>query len=401
MGVFYVLTQMRERVTLQTMHTPILHIRNRAIRLVYQYILKPIFFRIDPEITHDRMTRVGMFLGKRPFTRFLIRACLSSPHSNMLSQRIAGIHFANPIGLAAGFDKNGVLPSVLAAVGFGYAEIGSVTGDPCKGNAKPRLWRLIQSRGLVVYYGLVNDGAERVARRLMYKTYHLPLGMSIAKTNSPHTVPLSAGIADYIKAYTALEHIGSYDTLNISCPNAFGGEPFTDPYNLRALLQAIEPVRNTKPLFLKLSPDLSPKKVNTLVEIAVQYNVDGFICSNLTKRKKNPKIQEQTVPRHGGISGQPVKHLSNTLIRQIYKKTHGKKIIIGCGGIATAEDAYEKIRAGASLVQLITGMIFEGPQLISEIQLGLTHLLHKDGFTHISEAVGAEHRFLPRLRTHM
>jgi dihydroorotate dehydrogenase len=374
------------------MNHPFTRIRNKTVGILYRHVLKRVFFAIDPEKTHDMMSAVGIFLGTYSPFRYATKCLFHAPSSAMLEQTIAGIQFSNPVGLAAGFDKNAELTDILPAVGFGFEEIGSITGEPCEGNPKPRLWRLKKSKGLVVYYGLKNDGAEAIATRLKHASFQFPIGVSVAKTNSSSTVDTAAGIADYLKAYTAFAHIGDYDTINISCPNAFGGEPFTDPKKLEQLLQAIQKKRNEKPLFLKLSPDLSQKEIDALVDVALRYDVDGFICSNLTKKAKeqNPHIQEKHLPTCGGISGVPVKNLSTNLITHIYKKTQGKKIIIGCGGIMSAKDAYEKIKAGASLVQLITGMIFEGPQLISDITIGLETLLKKDGYTHITQAIGSE-----------
>ena len=179
-------------------------------------------------------------------------------------------------------------------------------------------------------------------------------------------------------------------TINISCPNAFGGQPFTDSKKLDALLQKIMSIPKAKPIFLKLSPDLSKQEIDEIIKIASKYRIDGFICSNLTKNRDNKNIIDKNIPELGGLSGKVISNLSDELIRYIYKKTRGKFIIIGVGGVFTAEDAYRKIKAGASLIELITGMIFEGPQVISDINLGLTKLLKSDGYKNISEAVGKE-----------
>ncbi len=365
--------------------------RNIINRFLYKNVAKPIFFRVDPEKVHDTITSLGKLLGSNPVTRFVVSAPFAYSNKK-LEQEILGIKFKNPIGLAAGFDKNADIVKLLPSIGFGYAEVGSITGEPCDGNPKPRLWRLKKSEGLVVYYGLKSDGCEKIAEKLKNEKFNIPIGISVAKTNNKQTVNKEAGINDYIKAFSTLKDIGEYMTINISCPNAFGGQPFTKPEDLNDLLAEIEKIPRDKPVFLKLAPDLSAKELDDIIDVCDNHRIDGFICSNLTKDRENAEIKKHLkdadIKTVGGISGKPVRDLSTKLIRYIYQKTNGKYIIIGCGGVFSAEDAYEKIKAGASLIQLITGMIFEGPQLISEINQGLVKLLKKDGYENISEAVG-------------
>lgn len=360
---------------------------------MYQGVAKPFFFRQDPEEVHDRLCSVGEALGgNRVIGRPLLRALFAYEHP-MLHSTVCGIHFPNPVGLSAGFDKNARLIPTIAAVGFGFEEVGSITGEPCLGNPKPRLWRLPESKGLIVYYGLKNDGCETIARRLRHQTFPIPVGTSIAKTNSADTVSLEAGIADYKKAFQEFVDIGDYFTINISCPNAFGGEPFSDPERLHALLMVLDAVPTRKPIFLKLAADLATKEVDAVVAVADRHRVHGFILTNLTKNRSNPFIHKNELEHvgKGGISGKPLTGSSNTLISHLYQTVGKQYAIIGVGGIFSAEDAYEKIKRGASLVQLITGMIYEGPQLIGEINRGLVRLLQQDGFEHIQQAVGAAH----------
>ncbi|MBI2645342.1 quinone-dependent dihydroorotate dehydrogenase [Candidatus Uhrbacteria bacterium] len=360
---------------------------------MYTRILKQYFFLFDPEHIHESMIRLGKFLGSFSLGRGVTCIFFSYAHS-FLEQDVCGIHFKNPIGLAAGFDKNAELTSILPSMGFGFAEVGSVTGEPCEGNPKPRLWRLKKSKSLLVYYGLKNDGCEVIAGRLKNKKCTIPIGISIAKTNCAATVETETGIADYKKAYETFvrENIGDYYTINISCPNAYGGEPFTDAEKLEGLLAAIDGVQNSKPIFLKISPDLSREHLDALIAVVDRHHIAGFICTNLTKKRDNKKILDTSVPDVGGMSGLVVRDLSDEMISYLYKKTRGRYVIIGCGGVFTAEDAYRKIRNGASLVQMITGMIFEGPQVISAINQGLVRLMKKDGFHRISDAVGANYR---------
>lgn len=369
--------------------------RNKITRFLYKVIFKPIAFRKDPEEVHDKITAVGVFLGSHFWTR-KVTEFLFFYRNKTLEQNILGIDFENPVGLSAGFDKNAELPQILPAVGFGFAELGSITGEPCPGNPKPRLWRLEKSEALVVNYGLKNDGCKKISAKLRGQKFKIPIGISIAKTNSQKTVETEAGIADYVKAARAFTDIGDYLTINISCPNAYGGQPFTDPVKLDKLLLEIDKIKFSKPVFLKISPDLADGEINQIIEVADKHRVDGFVCSNLTK-KRTSKIVDSAVPEKGGISGRVVTNLSDKLIGYIYKKTKGQYIIIGVGGILSAEDAYRKIRLGASLVQIITGMVFKGPQIIGEINYGLVRLIKKDGFGNIAEAIGADFKKIQSL----
>ncbi len=376
--------------------------RNKIIRWKYRWVLKPIFFHFDPENVHDWFISIGKFLGSISATRWLTKI-LFFYENPVLEQEILGIKFKNPLGLAAGFDKNGEMTKIMPSVGFGFTEIGSVTGQPCAGNERPRLWRLPKSRSLIVYYGLKNNGAEEVAKRLgSLLRSNFPVGVSLAKTNDQQTITTEEGVSDYLFAYQKFIEagVGDYYTINISCPNTFGGEPFVEPERLTLLLSALArglASGKAKPLFLKLPPDLSEEKLDEIIKIAQEYKVNGFICTNLTKDRTLPnfqaKIKDVLPTDKGGLSGKIVEELANMQIKYIYNKIKllpetERPIIIGCGGIASAEDAYTKIKAGASLLQLITGMIFEGPQLISEINQGLVELLQKDGYKNISEAVG-------------
>jgi dihydroorotate dehydrogenase len=362
-------------------------------RWAYRYVAKPVFFRMDPELVHDLMLSFGGFLGNHGWTRRLAKG-LYHHENSALEQEILGIRFPNPVGLAAGFDKNAELTQILPAVGFGFEEIGSITGEPCAGNPKPRLWRLPKSRGLVVYYGLKNDGCEAISKRLRGRKFDFPVGVSVAKTNNQATCDTEVGIADYVKAMRTMEGIGDYFAVNVSCPNAFGGKPFSTPEKLDALLTALDKVETAKPIFIKLAVDLSPAELDDLVRVADHHRVHGFILCNLTKRRDIEGLVKGEIAgiESGAISGKVIERDCNELISHLYKTAGSRYKIIGVGGVFSAEDAYEKIRRGTSLVQLITGMIFEGPQLIGEINRGLMGLLRRDGFKNVGEAVGSAHR---------
>ncbi len=360
--------------------------------MLYQKLLKPIFFRFDPERVHNAVTFYGEALGKCWLTRKLISLFLNYKNPK-LTQTIHGITFFNPLGLSAGFDKDARLMRIMPTIGFGFEEIGSITGEPCIGNPRPRLWRLPQHKSIVVYYGLKNPGCEAVARKLAGKKFAFPLGISVAKTNCRETVDIEAGIRDYLKAFQTLEPYADYLTINISCPNAYGGEPFTDAERLELLLKEIDKIKTKKPVFLKVSPDLSKEEVDKLLRVTQKHNVQGWIISNLTKIREGSGVSPEELSKvgSGGLSGKLVEKRANEMISYVYKRTDGKLTIIGVGGIFTAEDAYEKIKSGASLLQMITGMIFEGPQVVRKINKGLVKLLEQDGYENIAGAVGKYH----------
>lgn len=358
----------------------------------YRRVLKPIFFRLDPEFIHDRMLASGELLGRFNATRRMTSGFFEYQHP-MLEQDILGIHFKNPIGLAAGFDKNGRLSDILPSVGFGFEEIGSITGEPCKGNPKKRLWRLSEIKALVVNYGLPNEGVEKVVQRLSVKTFRFPIGISLAKTNCQECAVDEVGMRDYLKGMKVSAGVGDYYTINVSCPNAYGGQPFQDARSLDRLLSVLDTVETSKPVFIKLSADTRLQDVESIVEAAGRHHVNGFIIANLTKQYDKSGIAEELQKQGittGGISGKPTEVLSNALLSAFYRRCKSRYVLIGCGGVFTAEDAYRKIKCGASLVQLITGMIYEGPQSIGEMNKGLVQLLQRDGFKRISDAVGID-----------
>lgn len=368
--------------------------RSWLFRFVYRVILKPIFFAQDPESIHDRMVAVGERLGKSVIGKKIVRMCFGYRHSS-LEQNIWGLHFGNPVGLAAGFDKEGRIYGVLGSLGFGCAEVGTVTYGAYEGNPKPRLYRLPQSRGLVVYYGLKNSGAHAIATYLKKQQKTIPQIISIGKTNCSRVTDENAGIDDYRSGLLVFEErgVGDIYELNISCPNTFGGEPFTTPEKLKKLLETVNVPHISKPIILKMPINLSWEAFRPLLDVAVEFRIGAVNIGNLNKDRTDSHIKEKIPDHiHGSISGKPTQELSNELISRTYAYCGDKITIIGTGGVFSADDAYEKIKRGASLVQLITGMIYEGPQVIGEINQGLVELLKRDGYTSIAEAVGAYHR---------
>lgn len=367
----------------------------KVIKLLYKNILKNIFFLFDPEYVHDLLTMVGKVLGRfsilRKFTSIIF-----SYNNDILTQTVKNIKFKNPVGLSAGFDKDANLINILPSVGFGFGTIGSITYESYIGNPKPRLYRLKKSKALVVYYGLKNIGVKNIIPKILKSkkiVNEFPVCISVAKTNCERTKSEDKGIEDYFLCFSELlkQDIGDLYEINISCPNTFGGEPFTTPTKLKKLLFKINSLNIIKPVFIKMPINLEWSDFKALLDVIVEFKyISGVTIGNLNKDYSDSLIKDN-IPKHikGGISGKPTINLSNSLISKTYMEYGDKLIIKGVGGIFNALDAYEKIKRGSTLIELITGMIYEGPQLIGEINKGLVELLKRDGYTSIREAVGS------------
>ena len=377
----------------------IVGIRNLILRILFR-IMRPVIFLMDPEQAHYSMKRIGVFLG----SNFIIRAFTSLLYDyghKSLNIKVDGIDYRNPIGLSAGFDKDGELTKIYPSLGMGLAELGSITGEICPGNPGKRLFRMVKSKAIVVWYGLNNMGAEKLSARLSGQDFgRLRVGINAALSNMSSEFDLDSSINDYLKTMTLFKDIGDYYTVNISCPNTQEGEPFVDKDKLDALLTAINkeirPIAN-KPIYVKLAADMSVPEINTIVDACVEHGMEGVVCTNLAKPEFNTEHRPEEYPTtkgllpkgKGAMSGLPLQRISTNVVRHVYRRTRGKLTIIGVGGIFSARDAYEKITSGASLCHMITTMIFDGPQNISEINRGLVKLLKADGFNSIAEAVGS------------
>jgi dihydroorotate dehydrogenase subfamily 2 len=360
----------------------------------YKWILKPILFKLDAEDIHDSFIKIGQNAGKFKITQKTASIFWNYKDSS-LKQNVLGINFTNPVGLAAGFDYEGRLTQIMPEVGFGFETIGTITNNPYEGNEKPRLGRLIKSRSLLVNKGFKNLGIHNTLEKLVGKKFKIPVGLSIGVTNTSSLKNQQEAILDIIKSFQTAEKSEipfSYYELNISCPNLQTSVEFYSPTSLEELLNAVTKNKLNKPLFIKMPIDKTNAEVLEILKVVAKYPVAGVIFGNLQKDRNDPAFDQKEVARFskGNFSGKPTEKRSNELI-SLTRKTCGKKlIIIGVGGVFNAEDAYRKIKAGASLVELITGMIFEGPQVISDINLGLTKLLKRDGYKNISEAIGKE-----------
>ncbi len=342
----------------------------------YTTLVKPLFFLMDAEDAHNSCTRFGIMLGKLGITRTMTKIVFSFTHPAN-KKVFNGITFPNQVGLAAGFDYNGQLTGILPDLGMGFHTIGTVTYLPYEGNQKPRLGRFLESKSLLVNKGLKSLGAIAIAKNLAGIQFRVPTGISIASTNK-HFNSDTEQILDIVKTFTIFENSNvqhSYYELNISCPNTFGGEPYTTPQRLAVLLRAIEKLHITKPIYVKMPIDQSKKETLELLNIIDTHTIAGVIFGNLTKDKSNPDVTQNERERwktvKGNLSGKPTWQRSNDLV-ELTRRNFGKRFtIIGTGGIFTGADAVHKTELGADLIQLITGMIFEGPQTIGEINLRL------------------------------
>lgn len=348
------------------------HFLSQAFAWKYQHVIKPFFFLFDAELVHNCMTEVGKILGNNSLTRHITH-WLFAYDSPRLVKRIDGITFPNPVGLSAGFDYNGELTQILPAVGFGFHTIGTVTWKSYAGNPTPRLGRFPQSRALLVNKGLKNTGVKAIIKKLTGVKFQIPVGISIATTNCYYE-STRAQIMDMLLSFRALEKSRvqhSYYELNISCPNTFGGEPFTSPQRLKLLLTAIDQLHLQRPLYIKMPIDQSEIDTLALLKVIDTHQVQGVIIGNLTKDKNNPDVapadKAEWNKHAGNLSGKPTWHRSNNLIALTKKHFPQRFTIIGCGGIFSGTDARYKMELGADLVQLITGMIYQGPQLIGQI----------------------------------
>lgn len=375
-------------------------LKSNTFSLLYKIFGKPIFFLVDPEFIHNKFTQIGNILGRHDLTRNLAKAIFN--YSNpALNQNLFGIEFQNPVGLSAGFDYNGHLNNILGEVGFGFESIGTVTYSPYGGNPKPRLGRLPKVKGLLVNKGFKSDGIEMVLNTNLNlnKKDSFVVGISIGATNSPNCSTSDTQIDDICNSIKFLKSHSNYGLidyleLNISCPNVLGSGSLANPKSLDKLLSQVRAIGIDKPIFIKFQLEIEWELAKELIEIMIKYKIDALIVANLLKHRENLKMSALELKKieykKGNISGKPTWDLSNELISKIYNQFGSQIKIIGVGGIFSAEDAYEKIQRGASLVQLITGMIYNGPQLIGQINEGLVKLMKRDGYKNIGEVVGVK-----------
>lgn len=343
-------------------------------------LLKPALFALDSETGH----------------RLAIRGLAAMPRRapaapGPLAIEVAGLTFPNPVGVAAGFDKDAEVPDALLGLGFGFTEVGSITPLPQAGNPKPRLFRLVEDQAVINRMGFNNGGAEAALARLAARRGRA----GIVAVNIGANKDSADRIADYAVMARAMAPVASYLCVNVSSPNTPGLRALQDEGALTALIEAVIAARDEAmgaaagpPVFLKVAPDLEPADIDAIARIALDKQLGALVVSNTTISR--PVLRSHHAGETGGLSGAPLRTLATQRLRDFRKATGGAVPLVGVGGIATAEHAWERIRAGASLVQLYSAMVYEGPGLGARIVRGLETLMRRDGFASIAEAVGSE-----------
>lgn len=338
-------------------------------------IIRPLAFALDAETAHRATIAALKWMPThRP---------PDLPQS--LKTSVAGLVFPSPVGLAAGFDKDAEVPGQMLTLGFGFVEVGTVTPRPQKGNDRPRLFRLAQDRAVINRMGFNNRGQPAAFEQLQAHAHRGIVGVNIGANKDS-----ADRIADYVAGVRAMSPAADYLTINISSPNTPGLRQLQDEGALRALLSAIAGARTKTgpPVFLKVAPDLGESEPDQIVRAALTYGIDALIVANTTTSR--PALKSRWAGEQGGLSGAPLKPLASKALRDFRSASGGELPLIGVGGIANADDAWERIRAGASLVQLYSAMVYEGPGIAQRIALGLAERLRREGLASIAEAVGTQ-----------
>ncbi|MBD3281551.1 quinone-dependent dihydroorotate dehydrogenase [Candidatus Uhrbacteria bacterium] len=360
---------------------------------MYEKILKPVFFLFDPERMHHFFNRVGRVLQSNGLTRWIVRAICRPVKDPALETSIAGIKLIHPLGVGAGFDKEGRIIPILKEVGFSHVEAGTVTGRANPGNPRPRLWRLPEDNALIVNYGLVSGGADAARQRFAKESeeWPIPAGMSVAKANLPDLAG-EDGLEDLLMAFQKLQLYGDYVTVNVSCPNVGDSCQYCEDADVyRYLLRRLDELKSFKPVFFKLSPELGEARMLEILRDSEPYAwVRGFVLTNLMHGRdglKSPKLNESM---RGGASGPGLREKADRVLA--FMAYHGRPRFefIGMGGINSVDDVYRKIKLGASVVQVVTGLIYHGPLWPSRLMRQLSVKLKEDGYSSIAQAIGAD-----------
>ena len=349
----------------------------QTTKFMYKSLVKPLLFNLDAERAHHVVFDNLRWAARLPGTKALLRGLYNYQHPN-LAREVFGLKFPNPVGLAAGFDKNAVLTDEMATLGFGFVEIGTVTPRPQPGNPQPRLFRLPQDEALINRMGFNNDGAAAVAARLAQRrNRQLIIGGNIGKNKD---TPNEHAAADYVACFDALAEVVDYFVVNVSSPNTPNLRQLQEKKPLIALLQQVQE-RNLsrakpRPLLLKIAPDLTDSQLDDILEIARETQLSGLVATNTTISREQLSTDAGRVAAMGagGLSGRPLRARATEVIRYLHQRSDGALPIIGSGGIHSAADALEKLEAGAALIQLYTGFIYEGPALVSRINRSLVPL---------------------------
>ena len=364
--------------------------------MVYKSIIRPLLFRKDPEASHE------MMLALLARAEILCAAFENfySVQDERLVTKIGRLTFPNPIGLAAGFDKNAVAPRAISAFGFGFMEVGAITAQAQPGNPKPRLYRLPEDDALINRLGFNNEGAAALAIKLGRLRARgawpkIPLGLNLGRTKIVET---KDAVTDFLSCFERLFLYGDFFTLNVSSPNTPNLRDLQEKTLLRGLLSAVQE-RNRelassakidpKPVFVKIAPDMEFPQVDEIIDVVQSVKLTGIVATNASAFMRE-KLKSRHGAEPGGLSGRPIASKVTAFIAHIYKATGGNLPIIGVGGIFNAQDAYDKIKAGARAVQIYTGWVYEGPGAVKRINKGLLQLLERDGFKFVAEAVGID-----------
>ncbi|WP_202526006.1 quinone-dependent dihydroorotate dehydrogenase [Sneathiella litorea] len=346
-------------------------------------IARPLLFMFDAEKAHN-LSLLALKSGMLPR--------IDNIFDPILSSEVFGLHFLNPIGLAAGYDKNAEVISALSGLGFGFVEAGSITPKPQPGNPKPRIFRLTQDEAVINRLGFNNQGLETAARNFDKRPMGLVVGANLGANKDS-----TDRIADYVIGMEKLAPRASYVTVNISSPNTPGLRALQGRAELEDLLGRVVEKRQSMidtgeaffPILLKIAPDLTDTDKADIAASVLEHDIDGLIISNTTITRAN-SLQDPQQTETGGLSGQPLKNISLGVLKEMYQATQGNVPLVGVGGIQDAEDAYTRIRAGASLLQLYTAMVYKGPYVAAEIAKELAEMLRKDNFANIKDAVGVD-----------
>lgn len=333
---------------------------------MYKSFIRPILFRFDPEKVHHFTFSVLKIFSKIPF---MMRFISPKPiQHKALEKELFGLKFKNPVGLAAGFDKNAVLYNELADLGFGFVEIGTVTPKAQVGNPKKRLFRLIDDSGIINRMGFNNEGLEAAIQQLKKNKKKLIIGGNIGKNTDTSPEHYTE---DYVACFKGLHSYVDYFVLNVSCPNVGSHAKLEDAEYLKELITEVQKINQNqpKPILLKIAPDLNTTQLDEIIHLVAETKIDGVIASNTSVDRTGLKTATERLNEigNGGLSGKPIREKSTQVIRYLAEKSNKAFPIIGVGGIHSAEDALEKLNAGADLVQIYTGFIYEGPKLINEI----------------------------------
>lgn len=350
-------------------------------------LLRQALFTLDAEVAHERTAALLKLAVKTPGMAAVLSR-IFAPATRGLGQQIAGMHFAHPIGLAAGFDKHADLTHGMALLGFSHIEVGTVTPRPQPGNPKPRLFRLAQDEALINRMGFNSEGMQVVAERLATRPRSLPVGINIGKNRD---TALEHATEDYVSAFVHLAPHADYVAVNISSPNTPGLRQLHETAALRELLDTLIKANQWhRPIFLKISPDETHAQLEQVVATAIEAGISGIIATNTTLAR--PTLTSANANETGGLSGEPLKQPALDTLRVVAQVTAQRVPIIGVGGISRAADVYARLKAGASAVQLYTALVYHGPAIASRLTWGLAALMRRDGVRDINEIIGADNR---------